>query len=68
MPKEGGEKADTFSEGFAPASILTAVFAGFGEENLTDYSDIRIRDTQGDREISFSMPEGYREFAVKRGL
>ena len=65
MPNGDGEKADTFSEGFAPASILTAVFAGFGEENLTDYSDIRIRDTQGDREISFSMPEGYREFAVK---
>ena len=65
MPNGDGEKADTFSEGFAPASILTAVFAGFGEENLTDYSDIRIRDTQGNREISFSMPEGYREFAVK---
>ena len=65
MPNGDGEKADTFSEGFAPASILTAVFAGSGEENLTDYSDIRIRDTQGDREISFSMPEGYREFAVK---
>lgn len=65
MPKEGGEKADTFSEGFAPASILTAVFAGTGEENLTDFSDIRIRDTQGNRETSFSMPEGYREFAVK---
>ena len=65
MPNGDGEKADTFSEGFAPASILTAVFAGSGEENLTDYSDIRIRDTQGNREISFSMPEGYREFAVK---
>ena len=65
MPNGDGEKADTFSEGFAPASILTAVFAGSGEENPTDYSDIRIRDTQGDREISFSMPEGYREFAVK---
>ena len=65
MPNGDGEKADTFSEGFAPASILTAVFAGSGEENLTDYSDIRIRDTQGNRETSFSMPEGYREFAVK---
>lgn len=65
MPNGDGEKADTFSEGFAPASILTAVFAGSGEENLTDYSDIRIRDTQGNREISFSMPEGYRGFAVK---
>ena len=65
MPNGDGEKADTFSEGFAPASILTAVFAGSGEENLTDYSDIRIRDIQGNREISFSMPEGYREFAVK---
>ena len=65
MPNGDGEKADTFSEGFAPASILTAVFAGSGEENLTDYSDIRIRNTQGNREISFSMPEGYREFAVK---
>ena len=65
MPNGDGEKADTFSEGFAPASILTAVFAGTGEENLTDFSDIRIRDTQGNRETSFSMPEGYREFAVK---
>lgn len=65
MPKEGGEKTDEFPEGFAPASILTAVFAGSGEENLTDFSDVRIRDTQGNKEINFSMPEGYREFAVK---
>ncbi|MBQ9049535.1 MAG: Cna B-type domain-containing protein [Lachnospiraceae bacterium] len=65
MPNGDGEKADTFSEGFAPASILTAVLPGYAEESMSDSSDVRVRDTQGNGEISFSMPEGYREFAVK---
>lgn len=65
MPKEDGEKADAFPKGSAPASILTAVLPGYAEESMSDSSDVRVRDTQGNGEISFSMPEGYREFAVK---
>ena len=63
--KEGDEKTYVLPEGFTPASILAAVFDGSGEGVLTDPADIRVRDTQGNREISFSMPEGFREFAVK---
>ena len=62
---EGTGTAAAFPEGFKPASILTAVFAGAGSDSRTDSSDVRVRDSQGNREISFSMPEGYREFAVK---
>lgn len=60
---EENEDTDLLPEGFTPASILKGVFTG--TDDPADLENIKVRDTQGNREISFSMPEEYREFAVK---
>ena len=60
----GTDAGEAFPEGFKPAAILRAAFAG-SEESAVNFDNIRVRETQGKSEINFSMPEGCREFAVK---
>lgn len=61
--EEDGEE-EVFPDGFTPAAILKAAFA-VDEDSYVNLDNIRVRETQGNNEIDFSMPEGYREFAVK---
>ena len=61
--EENGEE-DVLPDGFTPAAILKAAFA-VDDESTVNLDNIRVRETQGNNEIDFSMPEGYREFAVK---
>ena len=60
----GTDAGEALPEGFKPAAILRAAFAG-SEESAVNFDNIRVRETQGKSEINFSMPEGCREFAVK---
>ena len=60
---EENEEEELLPEGFAPASILRGVFTE--ADDPAGLENVRIRDTQGNKEISFNMPEGYCEFAVK---
>ena len=57
--------SDSHLKGFSPASMLTATFAEPGDGSLAGLENVRVRETNGDFETAFDMPEGYRSFAVK---
>lgn len=62
---DDASSSDTHLKGFSPASMLTATFAEPGDGSLTGLENVRVRETNGDFETAFDMPEGYRSFAVK---
>ncbi|MCR5811069.1 MAG: Cna B-type domain-containing protein [Lachnospiraceae bacterium] len=58
------KEEEILPEGFTPAAIFKAVITD-AEESSVNLENIRVRETKGNNEIVFSMPDGYREFAVK---
>ena len=62
---DDASSSDTHLKGFSPASMLTATFAEPGDGSLAGLENVRVRETNGDFETAFDMPEGYRSFAVK---
>ena len=63
--EEEGRTQNSIPKGFTPASIITATFAEPGDGSLAGLENVRIKDTNGNFETTFDMPEGYRSFAVK---
>ena len=62
---DDASSSDTHLKEFSPASMLTATFAEPGDGSLAGLENVRVRETNGDFETAFDMPEGYRSFAVK---
>ena len=62
---DDASSSDTHLKGFSPASMLTATFAEPGDGSLAGLENVRVRETNGDFETAFDMPEEYRSFAVK---
>ncbi len=62
--EEDAKEEKILPEEFTPAAIFKAVITD-AEESTVNLENIRVRETKGNNEIVFSMPDGYREFAVK---
>lgn len=60
-----GAKESTEDITAAKASMISATFAESGDNSLAGLENVRVRDINGESEVSFDMPAGYRGFAVK---